>query len=561
MKYGSWKITGYNRDDAVRLVRGGASPLVAVVLASRGIGDPDSFRRLGQESVSALHDPFLLKDMDKAADRVKQAILNNEHVAVYGDYDVDGITGTCLLSGYLRSKGIRCEIYIPERLEEGYGVKKLGVERLAKKGVTLIVTVDCGITAVDEVEYARSLGVDMVITDHHECGDTLPDTAVVNPRRRDCLYPDKLLAGVGVGFKLVCAVEGTDKTEELLGKYGDLVAVGTIADVMPVTGENRIFIRRGLNLIRGGSRPGFDRLCNAAGIDRRQLNVTGVSFGIAPRLNAAGRLGNTKVATSLLLTRYHDVAEQRANELCNLNRRRQELETEMYVNAMELLAKNPPENAPVVLASAHWHQGVAGIVASKVAEQYRLPTVMICLKDGMGRGSCRSYGNFNLYDALEANSKWLEGFGGHELAAGLTIKERNIDSFRQDMGEYYRRTVTEPFRSVLKVDFEVIKPKLLTVENVADLSDLEPYGTGNPRPVLCMKDVEIVSVIPIGGGRHTKLILRKWNECSDGIFFSATAEELGVVQGGRADVAFVPQINEFRGRRSVQLLLEDIVVK
>ena len=561
MKYGSWRINGYDRDNAVKLVRGGVNPLVAVVLASRGVSDVSAYHTLMQESVDALHDPFLMKDMDKAAARVSQAIRNNEHVAVYGDYDVDGITGTCLLAGYLRTKGIKCDMYIPERLEEGYGVKNLGIERLAKNGVSLIITVDCGITAVAEVEFARSLGVEMVITDHHECGDVLPDTAVVNPCRRDCPYPDKLLAGVGVGFKLICAIEGTDKTEELLNKYGDLVAVGTIADVMPVTGENRILIRRGLNLIRGGSRPGFDRLCAAAGMDRRQLTVTGVSFTLAPRLNAAGRLGNTKAATSLLLTRYHDVAEQRANELCSLNRRRQELETEMYNNAMERLEREPPDGAPVVLASTRWHQGVAGIVASKVAEQYRLPAIMICLKDGKGRGSCRSYGDFNLYDALEANSKWLDGFGGHELAAGLTIQEKNIDAFRRGLGEYYRKTVTQPFRSVLKVDFEVIKPRLLTVENVSALSELEPCGTGNPRPVLCMKDAEITSVIPLGGGRHTKLLVRKWGETYESIIFSKSAEELGTTAGGRLDIAFTPQINEFRGRRSVQLLLEDVIVK
>ncbi len=561
MKYGSWKISGYNRDDGVRLCRNGINPLVSVVLASRGISDPKVFSELMEESASLLHDPFLLKGMDAAASRVRQAIDNCEHIAVYGDYDVDGITGTCLLTEYFVSKGLECEMYIPNRLEEGYGVKKHGIEHLADKGVTLIVTVDCGITAVEETICAKALGVDVVITDHHECGEILPDTAVVNPKRHDCTYPDKMLAGVGVAFKLICAVEGVQNTEKLINKYGDLVAVGTIADVMPVVGENRIFIRRGLELVRRGMRPGFDKLCLAAGVDKKQLTVTGVSFTIAPRLNAAGRLVKTNVATSLLLTNDPYEAEVLADELCALNRRRQELETEMYLSAMSMLKKEPPDGKPIVLASSSWHQGVAGIVASKVSERYRLPAVMICLQNGKGRGSCRSYGDFNIYDALEASSSCLEGYGGHSMAAGLTVLEENVDDFRESLGRYYEEKVKEPFESILDIDFEVIKPRLLTVENVTALGDLEPYGTGNPKPTLCIKDAEIHNIIALGGGKHTKLLVRKWNEFYECIFFSRSIEQLGVHMGGIVDIAFAPQINEFRGKRTVQLLLDDLLAK
>ena len=561
MKYGSWKIEGYKREDAVRLCRNGINPLVSVVLASRGVNDPQVYRTLRQESAQLLHDPYLLKDMDRAAQRVRNAVENKEHIAVYGDYDVDGITGTCLLTEYFRSKGLECEIYIPNRLEEGYGVKKHGVERLAKKGVTLIVTVDCGITAVEETLCANALGVNMVITDHHECGEVLPDTAVVNPKRHDCHYPDKMLAGVGVAFKLICAVEGVQNTEKLLEKYGDLVAVGTIADVMPVIGENRILIRRGLELVRRGVRPGLDKLCQAAGVDKKQLTVTSVSFTIAPRLNAAGRLVKTSVATSLLLTDDPNKAEELAHELCALNRRRQELETEMYNSAMSMLKEAPPDGKPIVLATSSWHQGVAGIVASKVSEHYRLPAVMVCIQNGKGRGSCRSYGDFNIYDALEASSKWLEGYGGHSMAAGLTVLEENVDKFRESLGKYYEEKVKEPFESVLDIDFEVIKPGLLTVENVTALGELEPYGTGNPKPTLCIKDAEIHMLIPLGGGRHTKLFIRKWNEFYECICFSRSIEQLGVRTGGTVDVAFVPQINEYRGKRTVQLLLDDLCTK
>lgn len=561
MKYGSWKIAGYNRNDAVYLCKNGINPLVAVVLASRGIKDPKEYEALRQESMEYLHDPYLLKGMTEAAARVRSAIESHEHIAVYGDYDVDGITGTCLLTEFFRSRDLECEMYIPNRLEEGYGVKKHGVEYLAKKGVTLIVTVDCGITAVEEAVYARELGVDMVITDHHECGEMLPATAVVNPKRRDCPYPDKMLAGVGVAFKLICAVDGVENTERLLDKYGDLVAVGTIADVMPVIGENRIFIRRGLELVRQGVRSGFDKLCQVAGVDKRKLTVTGVSFTIAPRLNAAGRLVKTNIATSLLLTDDPYKAESLAAELCALNRRRQELETEMYDSAMRMLEKTPPDGKPVVLASSSWHQGVAGIVASKISERYCLPTVMICLQNGKGRGSCRSYGDFNIYDALEASSKWLEGFGGHAMAAGLTVLEQNVDNFRCSLGSYYLAKVKGPCKSVLDVDFEVIKPGLLTVENITALGELEPYGTGNPKPVLCIRDAEIYNTIPLGGEKHTKLIIKKWNGFYECICFSRSIEQLGVRTGGIIDIAFVPQINEFRGKRTVQLLLDDLVTK
>jgi single-stranded-DNA-specific exonuclease len=288
--------------------------------------------------------------------------------------------------------------------------------------------------------------------------------------------------------------------------------------------------------------------------------VTGISFILAPRLNAAGRLGKTSCATSLLLTKNPEIAEQRAYELCALNRRRQELEMEMYNDAMATLAAHPPGDDPVVLSSGSWHQGVAGIVASKVSERYRLPAIMICLKGGMGRGSCRSFGNFNIYEALEAMSPVLEGFGGHEMAAGLTVKRANIDSLRSGLAEYYHRVVTEPFEYVLDVDFEVIKPKLLTVDNVTALGELEPYGAGNPRPTLCIKGAEVHMATPLAGGKHTKLLIRKWDEFYECVFFSRSIEQLGVHEGGTVDVAFIPQINEYRGKRSVQLLLDDLKV-
>lgn len=558
---GEWKIAGYDRETAVKLYRSGVNMLVSVLLASRGVTDLNGANKLINNDLSAVCDPFLLDDMDKAVERIKKAMETGEHIAVYGDYDVDGITSSCLLTSFFREKGCRCEIYIPERLEEGYGIKKTGIKTLADMGVTLIITVDCGITAVEEAEYASSLGVDIVVTDHHECGEELPKAvAVVDPKRHDGNYPEKSLAGVGVAFKLACAVEGAP-VSEMLERYGDLVAVGTIADVVPVTGENRVFIRRGLDKIKRGGRIGITKLCEAAGIDRTQLTAGNVGFTLAPRINAAGRLGKTECAQKLLLTNDEKTAGGLAENLCELNRERQLLEGDIFLQALDMLKENPPEGRPIVLSSSTWHQGVTGIVASRLTERYGLPAIIICLTDGVGKGSCRSVGSFNLYEALEANKDCILSFGGHEMAAGLTIEEERIDELRERIGRHYTEVAKMPPAAELRIDFEVAKAEILSIENVQALSQLEPYGTDNQTPVMCLRNAEILSVIPICSGKHTKLWIEKDKESFECVFFSKTAEELRVREGGFADLAFTPQINEFRGRRSVQLNLLDILVK
>lgn len=559
MKYGKWNIAGYDRETGITLFRNGINPLLSLVLASRGADTVERANKLINDDMSWLADPFALRDMQGAVDRIAEAIKNREHIAVYGDYDVDGITSSCLLASFFREKGLQCDIYIPERLEEGYGVKSGGIESLYKNGVTLIITVDCGVTAVEEAKFAKDLGIDMVITDHHECGDKLPEAvAVVDPKRGDSEYPEKSLAGVGVAFKLICAVEKDTDINELLKKYSDLVAVGTVADVVPVVGENRIFIRHGLKMIKKGGRIGLKKLCAASGIDNRQITSGNIGFTIAPRINAAGRLGCTQCAQKLLLTDDESEAEMLANELCELNRKRQQLEGEMFSEALEILERNPPDGKPVVLAKEGWHQGVAGIVASKLSEKYCLPAIVICLQNGLGRGSCRSFGGFNLFEALDKNSQYMEGFGGHEMAAGLTISAEQVDIFRDKIGEYYKNVAGAGTTSVLNVDFEIAKAEILTIENVQSLSALEPYGNGNPTPVMSLSDAEITTIIPISGGKHTKIWITKDREFFEGVFFSKTAEELKIKEGSKIDIAFMPQINEFRGKRNVQLNIMDI---
>ena len=553
-----WNVNGFDRAVAVGLCREGVNPLTAVVMASRGVTTRREMEETLAQELSAISDPMLMRDMPAAVDRVRRAIAQGEHVAVYGDYDVDGITASCLVAGYLREKGLVCDIYIPERLEEGYGVNSAALDTVRSRGASLVITVDCGITAVAEARHAREIGLDLVITDHHEQGQKLPDAiASLDPKRPDCPCPAKGLAGVGVAFKLVCAVEGPGSEERMLEKYADLVATGTIADVMPVTGENRILIQRGLEMIRAGGRPGLAALRTASGMDGKAPTVGNVGFAIAPRINAAGRLGSTDVAVELLTTRDPRRAQVLAEELCALNRERQRLEGEMFRQAAQMLDGHPPEG-PIVLASDRWHQGVCGIVASRVAERYSLPAVMICVKDGLGRGSCRSMPGFNIFEAIASCRELLINFGGHEMAAGLTMAEENIDALRQALGRIWREGPKPPER-VLNIDLEVIKPEILSIPNLEALDRLEPYGPGNPQPVLCMRDVCVENAAALSEGKHTKLWLSKRGQVFEAVYFSKGPEALGVRAGGMADVAFTPQINEFRGRRCVQLCLADFV--
>ena len=556
MKYSKWTINQVSPAIPEELLALGYTPLLAALLAQRGFTDAASAREFVSGGAELLRDGSLMADMPRAAERVREAIASGETVAVYGDYDVDGITSACLVTSYLRSRGLSCLPYIPSRLGEGYGLNSAALDTIKAAGASLVITVDCGITAVQEAEHARSLGLDLIITDHHECGShELPQAyAVVDPKRPDCPYPNKSLAGVGVAFKLLCAVDGD--AGALLDEYADLVAAGTVADVMPLTDENRYLVRRGLAKLNSDPRPGVEALLSECGGKIKRLNATTVGFTIAPRINAAGRLGNAALGARLLLSRTYDEALPLAKELCRLNRERQELEQEIWVEAHELLRRSPPTE-PIVLASESWHQGVIGIAASRLAEEYGLPCVMICIDGGHGKGSCRSFGGFNLFDALAACSDCLEGFGGHALAAGLTIKPENIDLFRERLAEYYRSRPRGE-RPPLVCELEIDDPELLSMDCVGSLELLEPCGTANPQPVLYLSDMLLERLTPIAGGHHLRLMLSKAGERFDCVMFGMTMTRLGLREGERVDAAFTPQINEYHGRRSVQLLMADL---
>lgn len=555
MKYGIWKVSQLEAGAVNALVGSGYAPLAAMVLASRGIGD-DRQARAYLDCNAPLLDPFLMTDMDKAAGRVGLAMSRGEKIAVFGDYDVDGITATCLLTDFLRRHGADVVSYIPGRLEEGYGLNPIAIHQLHAEGVKLIVTVDCGITAVSEAELCKQLGIDLVITDHHECKQTLPAAvAVVDPHRCDGGYPHKNLSGVGVAFKLASALCGSQET--VLEEYADMVCLGTVADVMPLQGENRVFVARGLESLAHTKRPGIAALMAECGCTPETVSASSIGFMLAPRINAAGRMGQIDLAVELFLTDDPDKAAEAARGLCELNRQRQAVESEIYRQAVSMLPMGKPPEA-IVLADESWHQGVVGIVASRIAEEYACPTFLICLDGEHGKASSRSHGGFNLFASLSALSPLLESYGGHELAAGFTISRANIPEFRRQIcalaAQYYTDDVP---RTVLDVDCAV-SPELLTLHNVDSLQMLEPCGNGCPKPVLMMKNLTIDRISMVGGGRHMRLRLCSGHTYLNAIYFSANPQTVSIQPGDLVDVAFTPQVNEFRGTRTVQMNVIDI---
>lgn len=555
MKYGIWNVREPEIGAVNSLVQSGYAPLAAMVLAARGIRDGVHANQY-LDCSAPLHDPFLMTDMAPAVNRIRLAMDRKERIAVFGDYDVDGITATCLLTDFLRRQGADCVSYIPGRLEEGYGLNPIAIHSLSGEGVSLIITVDCGITAVAEAELCRELGIDLVITDHHECKRVLPRAvAVVDPHRPDGGYPHKNLSGVGVAFKLAAALCGDQN--RVLDEYTDMVCLGTVADVMPLQGENRVFVSRGLKALAHTRRPGIAALMAESGCVPEAVNASSIGFMLAPRINAAGRMGQIDLAVELFLTDDPVRAEEVARQLCGLNRQRQTVESEIYRQAISMLpAGRPPE--AIVLADESWHQGVVGIVASRIAEEYACPAFLICLDGEHGKASSRSHGGFNLFSSLTALSGLLESYGGHELAAGFTIARANIPEFRRQICTLAAGFFSdETPRTSLDVDC-AIPAELLTIRNIESLSVLEPCGNGCPKPVLMIQGMTIERITMVGNGRHMRLRLRSGRHSLNAIYFSANPESVSIQAGDMVDIAFVPQINEFHGERSVQMNVLDI---
>lgn len=558
MKYGIWNVSEYASNDVLTLLKTGYSPLTARILCARGMNTPE----LAAEYLAGdapLLDPFLMRDMKKAADRVRLAIARREHIAVFGDYDVDGITATCLLTDFLKSQGAIVTSYIPARLEEGYGLNEMAIRQLYRRSVNLIVTVDCGITANEEALLCKKFGMDLVITDHHECKDDLPlAAAVVDPHRKDATYPHKNLSGVGIAFKLASAICGDQR--KMLERYADLVALGLVADVMPLKGETRTLVVKGLEALSDSKRPGVKALMKECGCLGQPVTAGTIGYVLAPRINAAGRMGQVELAIDLFFSENDEEAEQLAATLCRLNRERQRVEADIYKEATSMLPHGELPGA-IVLAGETWHQGVVGIVASRLSEEYSCPAFLICMDGDKGKASSRSYGGFNLFAALTELSGLLESYGGHELAAGFTISRENVDIFRRKVSDLARKYAqSEDAQTALNVDC-AISPELLTIANIEGLEQLEPCGNGCPSPILYMENLLLEQLSEVGGGKHLRFSLRygkRAQESLSGIFFSTTAKLAAVSAGDCVDIAFIPQINEYRGTRSVQLNLVDI---
>lgn len=557
MKYGIWNVASTDQKVIEELLRGGYSVLTAYALSGRGISGKEEADALLQTD-AALIDPFCMKEMDKAVAAVRHALEEEQTIAVFGDYDVDGITATCLLTDYLRSLGATCLTHIPGRLEEGYGLNEGAILQLYEQGARLIITVDCGITALKEAELCRRLGITLVITDHHECKEQLPSAeAVVDPHRPDRTYPHTDLCGVGIAFKLVAALEGDQ--EAIARRYCDLFCLGTVADVMPLRGENRHLVIRGLSSLNESRRLGIRTLINACECDNKPITASSIGYVIAPRINAAGRMEHAELAVELFLTHDPRRAEELAQTLCRLNKERQVIEAQIHKEAASLLRGQKHPSGAIVLAGEDWHQGVVGIVASRLCEEYRRPTFLICLSGDNGKASSRSYGGFNLFASLQELSHLLVGYGGHELAAGFTIRRENIGEFSRrisKMAEQY--ALAEPGGSALQIDCE-IPGELLTEENILALGEMEPCGTGCARPVFCISEAIVDHVGTVGNGKHLRLRVHTRTGCHlQAIYFSGGNLLRKIQPGSRVDLAFQPTINEYRGTRNVQLNLTDI---
>lgn len=534
--------------------------LVAAILCVRGFS-PEEAKKFIDKDVSSLHDPFLLKDMNKAVVRIKKAIECHEKITVYGDYDADGVTSSTILVLCIRELGGIVDYYIPDRETEGYGISISSIDILSQKGTQLIVSVDCGITAVDECEYAKSLGIDIIITDHHECSDIIPDAvAVIDPKQDDCKYPFKVLAGVGVALK-VCQALLKDKMSyyDVLLKYSDFAAIGSIADIVPLVDENRVICDVGLKKIKEQTNVGIKALFDVSGVDMDTVNTTKIGFVIAPRINAAGRLESAQRAIDLFLCQDYQEAYKIANDLSDFNTQRQNIELEILKEAEQMFLEKYKDDKVVVLCNKEWHHGVVGIVSSRLTKKYMKPCILLSqCPESNYKGSGRSVEGFSLYDALDYCKDLLVTFGGHELAVGLTIEFDKIDEFRRKINEYADKYLNDELSVATVVADCELRGRHLNIQCAEQLSVLQPFGTGNLQPQFYIKNMVVQKAYCIGSEKqHLKLTL-----CKDGVTIDAIAFGFGnssnIAFNDTISVICQLDINDFRNVRSVQLRIIDI---
>lgn len=555
-----WEVRPLDKERAAAFAQTYGVPFfLAMLMNIRGLDDAAHLREFLGEG-EPLSDPFLLKDMDKAATRITRAVDNMEKIAVYGDYDADGVTSTAMLYSYLETRGADVIFYIPQREGEGYGMNIGAVEYLKEQGVTLIVTVDNGISSVQEVARANELGIDVVVTDHHRPQEILPDAvAVVDAYRPDDTSPYKHFSGVGIAFKLLMALEdGAGDVEDLLEAYSDLAAIGTIGDIVPLTGENRTLIRAGLERLSQSDRPGVQALLENAGIAGKVLTSTNVAFTLVPRINATGRMGAPERAVRLLISGYEEEAEVLSEEICADNEERRRVEAEIAEAAFaDIEAKGYMKDRVVVVDGENWHHGVIGIVASRVTERCGKPCMIISRGETEAKGSGRSIEGFSLFEAICACGDLLIKFGGHPMAAGITLKPENIEAFRKRINRYAAEHFPQMPTQTVTLDCK-LNPAALSVSMAQSLTQLEPFGNGNPQPVFGLFNMELSNVTPVGGGGHLRLTLEKNGSVITAMRFNTKPEELPYHIGDKIDLAVQLEAREFRGQPSLTVIVRDM---
>lgn len=555
-----WEVRPLDKERAAAFAQTYGVPFfLAMLMNIRGFDDAAHLREFLGEG-EPLSDPFLLKDMDKAAARITRAVDNMEKIAVYGDYDADGVTSTAMLYSYLETRGADVIFYIPQREGEGYGMNIGAVEYLKEQGVSLIVTVDNGISSVQEVARANELGIDVVVTDHHRPQEILPDAvAVVDAYRPDDTSPYKHFSGVGIAFKLLMALEdGAGDVEDLLEAYSDLAAIGTIGDIVPLTGENRTLIRAGLERLSQSDRPGVQALLENAGIAGKALTSTNVAFTLVPRINATGRMGAPERAVRLLISGYEEEAEVLSEEICADNEERRRVEAEIAEAAFAAIeAKGYMKDRVVVVDGENWHHGVIGIVASRVTERCGKPCMIISRGETEAKGSGRSIEGFSLFEAICACGDLLIKFGGHPMAAGITLKPENIEAFRKRINQYAAEHFPQMPTQTVTLDCK-LNPAALSVSMAQSLTQLEPFGNGNPQPVFGLFNMELSNVTPVGGGGHLRLTLEKNGAVITAMRFNTKPEELPYHIGDKVDLAVQLEAREFRGQPSLTVIVRDM---
>lgn len=533
-------------------------PLIARVMINRGISDAGDAKKFLEKDVSSLYSPFLIDDMAKAVERIKRAVESGEKITVYGDYDVDGITSTAMMVSFLRKMGANVDAYIPDRQNEGYGVNKDAVEKVIKSGTKLIITVDTGITAGEEVRFAKEMGTDVIITDHHECKSSLPEAAaVINPKKTGCAYPFKDLAGVGVAFKLICALSGEDG-RKVLDMYSDIIALGTIADVVTLVDENRVIAGAGLEKLRTNPNLGLGEVMKTIGTTQKWNDSAVVSYSIAPRINATGRMSSAMSAVNLLLTDDVTEAKELAEKLDAENRERQEKESIIFAEAEEMLKDEKYIGKKVlVLAKRGWHHGIIGVVASRICDKYQKSCILISVEDECCKSSGRSMGGINLFESLSQCSDILLNFGGHAYAAGLSIKEENIEELDRRLNEYAENTLPKIVNRDLCVDSK-IRIEDITIPAVKSTEILGPYGSGNKMPTFAIFAVKIVDIRTLSGGKHCRLVVEKNGKTLEVIAFGQGKIASDFVKGDIVDIAGEMNINIYNSQSRVQLILADV---